>query len=313
VGSSSWDLGTIRHLYPWTPSRHDLGGGVEMSYLDEGRSDDGHAVLMLHGNPTWSFYYRNLVRALSPHTRCVVPDHVGSGLSGRPQRYDYTLRQHVDNVEALVDHLGLTDVTLVVHDWGGAIGLGWATRHPERVRRLVVLNTAAFRSEHIPASINLCRVPGLGELFIQSLNVFSRAALRWAVTRRMPRDVEQGYLLPYRTYEERIGQRYFVQDIPMNPRIPSWQELVRIEDRLALLGDKPLMICWGGADFCFDDRFLADWLERFPAAEVHRFADAGHYVLEDARHEVEMRLAAFLARTEPRLLLAGQRCAVGAV
>jgi haloalkane dehalogenase len=293
----SFDPRSLGDLYPWTPRRFEPSPGVGLSYLDEGPETPDQTLLMVHGNPTWSFYYRGLVRALSPEHRCVVPDHVGSGLSDKPQDYAYTLRTHVDNLERLVDHLGLEQVTLVVHDWGGAIGMGWATRHPARVKRLVVLNTAAFRSRRIPPSIDLCRVPGLGALLIRGLNGFARAATLRAVMRRMPPEVKRGYLGPYDSWANRIGNLRFVQDIPMHERIPSWPAIVEVEQGLPRLADKPMLVCWGGRDFCFDDTFLAGWKDRFPAAEVHRFADAGHYVLEDAGDEVLARIREFIART----------------
>lgn len=302
----TFDPRELGDLYPWTPRRFELPGGVAMSYLDEAPGGEsaagaGETFLMVHGNPTWSFYYRDLVRAFSGQHRCVVVDHVGSGLSDKPQDYPYTLGQHVENLERLVEHLDLRDVTLVVHDWGGAIGMGWATRHPDRVRRLVVLNTAAFRSQRIPPSIDMCRIPGLGALLIRGLNGFARAATIRAVhARRMSPEVKRGYLRPYDSWKHRVGNLRFVQDIPMHSRIPSWPVIVEIEQRLPTLRGKPMLVCWGGRDFCFDDTFLAGWRERFPEAEVHRFADAGHYVLEDAGPEVIERVRAFIARTGGR-------------
>src|SRR5690606_5870175 len=130
-------------LYPFRGRYFDVGG-ARMHYLDEGT---GEPVVMLHGNPTWSFYYRELVRALSPRYRCIVPDHVGMGPSDKPgaDRYEYTLERRVDDLGALLEPLGVErDVTLVLHDWGGMIGMAWAARRPERVARLVILNTAAF-------------------------------------------------------------------------------------------------------------------------------------------------------------------------
>jgi pimeloyl-ACP methyl ester carboxylesterase len=292
----AFDPRTLGDLYPWTPRRFEQPGGVGTSYLDEGPRD-GPPVLMVHGNPTWSFYYRGLVKAFSKDHRCVVPDHIGSGLSDKPQDYAYTLARHIENLERLVDHLQLDNVTLVVHDWGGAIGMGWAGRHPEKVRRIVVLNTAAFRSQRIPPSIDLCRVPGLGALLIRGLNGFARAAVIRAVMKKMPADVARGYVGPYDSWANRVGNLRFVQDIPMHSRIPSWDAIIDVEQKLPLLRDKPMLICWGGRDFCFDDTFLATWRERFPAAEVHRFADAGHYVLEDAGEQVIERMSAFFART----------------
>ena len=301
----SFDPGRLGALYPFTPRRMQAavrgpsGAPAEMSYVDEG-PPDGPAMLLLHGNPTWSFYYREVIKAFRARFRCVAPDHVGHGLSDKPQRYPYTLGAHVANVEALVERLALRDVTLVVHDWGGAIGMGWATRHPELVRRIVVLNTSAFRSERIPFSIDLCRVPGLGALMIRGLNAFGRAAVVRAATSRLPRAVVQGYLGPYGSWGERVGHLRAVQDIPMHPGVPSWPVIEEIEGRLGDLRAKPMLICWGGRDFCFDDSFLEGWKRRFPEAEVHRFADAGHYVLEDAGEQVIERVRGFLARTDAR-------------
>src|SRR5829696_8867069 len=139
--------------YPFSPRSFLTPGGPRMSYLDEGPRID-EAILMVHGNPTWSYYYRHLVRALSPTHRCVVPDHIGMGTSDKPaNNYAYTLATRIADLEALVGSLGLTRVHLVVHDWGGAIGFGFAARHPRLIGRLVILNTAAFASRRIPTRI----------------------------------------------------------------------------------------------------------------------------------------------------------------
>src|SRR5690606_14034462 len=192
----------------------------QLHYLDEGSGDP---VLMLHGNPTWSFYYRNLVRDLRGRFRCVVPDHIGCGFSSKPQHYPYTLARHILNVERLVEDLDLRKITLVVHDWGGAIGMGFAVRNPERISRIVVLNTAAFLSRRIPWRINICRVPGLGALIIRGFNGFAGPAVFMATKKPggLPREVARGFLLPYRSWGNRVANLRFVQDIPMSPRHPT--------------------------------------------------------------------------------------------
>ena len=154
-----------------------------MSFLDEGpRADE--AVLMLHGNPTWSFYYRHLVRELAPAMRCVVPDHIGMGASEKPEHYDYTLNTRISDVEALIASLQLKKVHLVVHDWGGAIGFGFAARHPELIGRIVILNTAAFASPRIPFRIALCRLPVVGPLLVRGANGFAWPSTWMAMQRR---------------------------------------------------------------------------------------------------------------------------------
>jgi haloalkane dehalogenase len=265
-----------------------------MSYLDEGpRSDE--AVLMLHGNPTWSFYYRELVKALAATRRCVVPDHIGMGLSEKPENYRYTLEQRIEDVAALVAQLGLNKVHLVVHDWGGAIGFGFAARRPELIGRLVVLNTGAFASTRIPGRIALCKAPLVGPAIVRGLNGFAWPATWMAMNRRaLTPDEKRGYLLPYDSWANRVAVSAFVRDIPMNAAHPSWATLKQTEAGLAQFRDRPALIVWGGRDFCFNDAFLARWRQELPQAEVHRIADAGHYVLEDAREEVVPRVAEFL-------------------
>ena len=280
--------------YPFAPKSHVTPDGARMSYLDEGPRTN-EAVLMLHGNPTWSFYYRHLVRALAPHTRCVVPDHIGMGASDKPARYDYTLATRIRDIEALVASLALTRVHLVVHDWGGAIGFGFAARHPALVGRLVILNTAAFASPRIPFRIALCKLPVAGPLLVRGLNGFAGPATRMAMHRRRLNDVERrGYLWPYDSWANRVAVSAFVQDIPLNDSHPSWATLQSVEKGLTQFRDRSARVIWGGRDFCFNDHFLRRWQEILPAADVHRIADAGHYVLEDARDEVVPMINQFL-------------------
>ena len=281
-------------LYPFSPHTFTTAGGARMSFLDQGPRTDS-AVLMLHGNPTWSFYYRDLVRALAPTRRCLVPDHVGMGLSEKPENYDYSLATRIADVEALIDRLGVKHIDLVVHDWGGAIGCGVAGRRPERVGRIVILNTAAFVSPHLPARIALCKAPLLGPLLVRGANGFAWPATWMAMhRRRLTTDEKRGYLFPYDSWAHRVAVSAFVQDIPMNATHRSWSTLTAVEANLARLRDKPVMIEWGGRDFCFNDRFLGRWRELLPQATVHRIADAGHYVLDDARDEVLPRIVEFL-------------------
>lgn len=273
-----------------------------MHYLDEG---SGQPLLMLHGNPTWSFYFRDLVKGLRDRYRVIVPDHIGCGLSDKPRQYPYTLSTHIDNVERLVDHLGLSEVTLVVHDWGGPIGFGWAVRHPNRVSALTVFNTAAFldgetsRSKlAMPFRIRVSGWPVLGTMAVLRFNAFARAATRMAVHHheRMTPEVRRGYLLPYDTPNHRIAVLCFVRDIPFTPRVPSHRVFQEIESGLAQFRDRPMAIFWGMRDFCFTPKFLGEWVRRFPEAAVHRYDDAGHYVIEDAHERVVPAMRQFLSR-----------------
>jgi cis-3-alkyl-4-acyloxetan-2-one decarboxylase len=284
----------LARLYPFAPRAFVTSGGARMSYLDEGPRHAG-AVLMLHGNPTWSFYYRELVRALAPIRRCIVPDHVGMGLSEKPADFEYTLASRIADVAALVASLGLERVDLVVHDWGGAIGFGFAAKAPALIDRIVILNTAAFASSRIPWRIAACRLPVFGPLLVRGLNGFAAPATTMAMHRRaLAPEEKRAYLFPYDSWANRVAVSAFVQDIPMGPSHRSWAALAAAEQGLVQFRDRPALIEWGGHDFCFDDSFLARWREILPQAAVHRHADAGHYVLEDARDEVLPPVAAFL-------------------
>lgn len=273
--------------YPFKDRYIDLGG-VDYHFVDtdpEGEKS-GPTLVFLHGNPTWSFYWRHQIAALQGEFRCIAPDHMGCGLSDKPQHYPYTLEQHIANVKSLVIGLGLREIVLVVHDWGGAIGMGLAIEIAERVKGFVVCNTAAFPSKHIPDSINLCRVPLFGSVAIRGFNAFVKGSLAWCSKKGLSKAAKAGYLAPYNSWANRVANLRFVQDIPMSPEHPSWAKLERIEAGIRQFTNHPMTICWGAQDFCFHDKFLDGWKLRFPNADVHYFEDAGHFVAEDARGEV---------------------------
>lgn len=278
--------------YPFEPRFLHLGGH-RMAYLDEG---GGLPVVMVHGNPSWSYLYRNLVLGLRDRYRCIVPDHLGCGFSDKPQIYPYRLATHIDNLERLLDHLGVERCVLAVHDWGGAIGMGWAGRYPERVAGVVAFNTAAFRSQRMPLRIAVCRWPLLGPLLVRGLNAFARGAAVMAVRRPMRPEIARSFLAPYDSWRHRVALLRFVQDIPMHPDHPSWPVLAAVEHGLDRLRDCPLLLCWGGRDFCFNADFYDEWRRRFPQAQAHYFPDAGHYVLEDALAAIQPLIASFLLR-----------------
>ena len=262
---------------------------AKMSYVDEGKGD--RAVLMLHGNPTWSFYYRELVKAIAPHRRCIVPDHIGMGLSAKPENYSYTLETRISDVEALVDSLGLKAVDLVVHDWGGAIGFGFANRRPNLIKRITILNTGAFPSIHLPRRIALCKAPLIGPALVRGLNGFAAPAVWMSMSRRPLSKIEsKAYLWPYDSWAHRVAVSGFVQDIPMSPAHTSWPTLIAVERGLDQFTDRPTLVVWGGRDFCFNDHFFNEWKKRLPQAKTMYLEDAGHYVLEDATNDAVPRI-----------------------
>lgn len=282
-----------RSLYPFESHWLDLDGH-RYHYLDEGQ---GEPLLLVHGNPTWSFYWRDLVVALRGKYRLIVPDHLGCGLSDKPQNYDYRLSWHIANLRRLIEYLGLEQVALLAHDWGGAIGLGAAVAQPNSFSRFVLFNTAAYRASRIPWRIRVCRLPLLGELAVRGLNGFARAALTMAVARheRMTPEVRAGLLAPYDSWANRIAIHRFVMDIPLSARHPSYPALVEVEAGLSRLRDCPIALIWGMRDWCFTPYFLERFIEYFPSAEVHRLFDASHYVIEDAHERIVPLVESFLA------------------
>jgi len=282
--------------YPFTSHYISVSGG-RLHYLDEG---EGPVITMLHGNPTWSYYFRNLVQLLSKDFRVIVPDHIGCGLSDKPGTYDYSLEQHIANLSLLLDSLGISSTSLVVHDWGGAIGMGYATRFADHIEKVVILNTAAFRSTRIPFRIRICRWPVLGKFLVCGLNGFARAALFMAVENRLSKPVEAAYLAPYNSWKNRAAIFGFVKDIPLSAKHPSYQTLTDIEDGLVNLRAKniPMLIIWGGKDFCFNDHFYQEWRRRFPQASCHYLKNCGHYILEDGKGIVEPLIEDFFSDTK---------------
>ncbi|TZF90236.1 alpha/beta fold hydrolase [Cognatilysobacter lacus] len=300
---SAIDPATLPH-YPFAPQRFEVRPGISMSYLDEGPRD-GEVVLMVHGNPSWSYYWRHLVLGLRDRYRCIVPDHVGMGLSDKPDdgggvhpprtpskapgHYDYTLQSRVDDLSALLAHLGITGpVTLAVHDWGGMIGFGWALSHMPQVKRLVILNTAAFplpSAKPMPWQLSLGRDSTIGAWLIRRFNLFARGAARLGTTRRLPRNVQRAYCAPYDGWNDAISTIRFMQDIPLSAVDRAWPLVERVGAGLPEFADRPAFIGWGLRDFVFDSHFLDGFRRALPHADVRAFDDAGHYVLED-RHEV---------------------------
>ncbi len=288
--------------YPFE-SRYLEIGGHHYHYVDQGSGDP---LLFVHGNPTWSFAWRHFIQKLSRDYRCIAVDHIGCGLSDQPPAtpagnpgssspgFGYTLAEHMANLRTLIERLDLRRITLVGHDWGGCIGMGVAGQIPDRFGRLILCNTAAFRSQRIPSRIAVCRIPVLGKLAVQGLNAFARAALVMAVEKPLSPAVKRGYLAPYDSWSQRIATLEFVRDIPLKPSHRSYETLVAVESNLSRLLEHPMLLVWGERDWCFTPVFLEEFQRRFPEAETTRFADAGHYVFEDARDAMLARMQLFL-------------------
>ena len=291
------NISPFRHLYPFKSHFMDIDG-FKYHYVDEGA---GPPVIMVHGNPTWSFYYRRLIQDLSPRFRTIAVDHIGCGLSDKPaaDHYDYTLERRVDDFESFISRLELNDkITLVLHDWGGMIGVAYALRNLDRIGKIILLNTVAFlkpAGSSLPLRLKLIRhFKPFAALAVLGFNAFARSALFMATAKGLPEDVRSGLIAPYNCWQHRIATLKFVENIPLKPEDPSFETVKTVQDQLHRLKNVPMLICWGMQDFVFSRTYLDEWRRRFPDAQVHTFEDAGHYVLEDAAEPVIDRINDFM-------------------
>ncbi len=296
INGKKTDLSAFSDLYPFE-SRFMNIGGYAYHYIDEGRGDP---VVMLHGNPTWSFYYRELISALSPSYRTIAPDHIGCGLSDKPDagRYPYRLSRRISDLTEFLNKLEVNrNITLIVHDWGGMIGSAYAVSYPERISRIIVMNTAAFfppDGKPIPRRLKMVRDFKPTEILVLGLNLFSRGALFMASKKGLAEKVKAGLAAPYNSWKNRIATLEFVRDIPLDENDPSYDAAAHTDSNLNRISHIPMLICWGMGDFVFDEDYLEEWARRFPTAEIHRFPDAGHYVLEDESRKIVQIIREFL-------------------
>lgn len=285
-------------LLPYASKEFSISGH-KLCYLDEGTGPE--TILCVHGNPTWSFYYRKIVEQFSPNFRVIAVDHVGCGRSDKPPQgsFAYTLESHRDNLVALIDALQLDDITLIAHDWGGAIGLSTMLERLPVFKRIVLLNTGAFPPPYLPKRIAACRIPVIGTLAVRGLNAFARAAITMAMSRnKMSTDVARGLLAPYDSWENRVAIDAFVRDIPMTEEHPTYASLKHLEEQLPSLANLPALLVWGMKDWCFRPECLRRFQSVWPDAVSVEIPDAGHYVIEDAPGETLQAISSFLDQTE---------------
>lgn len=260
--------------------------GATLSVVDDGPAD-APTLLFVHGNPTWSYLWRNLMGpALAQGFRVVAPDHAGFGLSEKPRDPAYyTLKRHVDNLVAVARALDLRDVTLVLHDWGGPIGMGLAVREPQRIARIAVCNTVAFApKEKRPLTKWHAQLASpWGYRVAVWLNAVERSAMTLGVAKPLPRAARKAYDWPMRDKGARIAAARFVQMVPDGPDHPEAQTLRSIQADYPKLAEKPMLVLWADKDRAMRARFAERWLDDFPHAIVKHVApDAGHFWQEDA-------------------------------
>lgn len=307
VASEPW-----RSLYPYRGSRLAIGPW-SYHYVDsdveypqsvpaaETDDDSRPVILCVHGNPTWSFYWRRVIERFHTTHRVIAVDHIGCGLSDQPSRrdFDYSLVNHRDHLLTLIDRLDLRRIVLLAHDWGGAIGLSAVVERVDRLAGVVLLNTAAFPPPFIPWRIAVCRTPLVGTAAIRGLNLFAAAAISMAMAeQKLPADVASGLLFPYRDWRSRVAIDSFVRDIPLTRRHPTYAVLRRLESDLSRLATVPKSLVWGMKDWCFRPECLDRLLSHWPDATVQRLEQTGHYVIEDAPEATLVAIAELLGRVD---------------
>lgn len=286
--------------YPFDHNFFDGPMGT-MHFLDEGSGDP---VVMLHGNPTWSFLYRNIIPGISKTHRVIAPDHIGFGLSDKPKAEgDYTLTAHIDNLEALLLELDLTNITLVMQDWGGPIGLGFAARHPERIKALVIFNTFGFYPPiegvdpdklKLPPPLLLMRSRSIGDFIVRRMGFFERQVMKLATASKRSGKIRRAYTGIFKTYASRAGVMAFPRMIPNTTRHPAAKVLLEQTGPFLDSFEGSARIFWGEKDPLIPMGALAAWKKRLPQAEVTQFPKARHYLQDDEPEALTKGIAEFL-------------------
>lgn len=260
-------------------------GNIRIHYVDEGR---GTPLVMFHACPMWSFAYRELIRGLSPSHRVIAFDLPGFGLSEAGKRFDYTLNSYVNITEVFLEFLGLDDASLILHGWGGTVGLGYAVRHPRTVKSLILFNTLTFTPGPLPLRMRFCRIPWLGAKLIVDLNLLLYG------NRHHSKEIAAAYDYPYRNHSSRYPLYRFVEDIPAVPEADSAQRMMEIEAGLWMFRTKPSLILWAMRDWLYPPRLLKWWRRYLPNAEIHQLEQAGRYIQEDVPEDLLRYISDFL-------------------
>jgi len=291
------DITEFKREYPFKSNFLNINGN-NLHYIDVG---EGDPVVMIHGNPTWSFFYRNVIRKLSQKNRTIALDHIGCGLSDKPSSdlYDYTLDNRIKDLDTLLTKLGITkNITLIVHDWGGMIGMSYAVQNPDKIKKIVITNTAAFLpsdEKKLPFRLKILRnLQPFANIMIPGFNLFAKSALYMAPFKSLSPVAKQGLIAPYNSWKNRIATLKFVLDIPILPSDKSYQTSLHTDKNLHVLSDKPMLICWGKHDFVFDLYYYQEWKKRFPDATTYLFENAGHYLFEDEPEKLNDLLDKFV-------------------
>ena len=284
-----------RYQYPFQ-SYYTTIEGVRIHYVDEGQGDP---VLMVHGQPTWSYLWRNIIPVVAKSHRAIALDLMGFGLSDKPQDRQYSFDEHTRILREFIEALELKNLTLVLHDWGGPIGLEYAVYHQENVKKLVLLNTLATVDFKLPWVFKAAfRSPFLSDFLVRRLNVFGLLAFRFGVRHSLSKQALQNYREPHSTYASRKGVAQFPRLIPASPRDATYAPIKAISQALANF-PIPTLFLFSDGDPVTARIDARPVIEGMPSARLAVVKDAGHYLQEDQPEEVARNILEFLDETEP--------------
>lgn len=295
-GSAQQSNSVLNELPPELQARYPFQSkfltinGMRMHYVDEG---EGPILLLLHGNPTWSFYFRELILALRSSFRVIAPDHIGLGLSDHPSDVHFRSADRVKHLQVFIDALKLESFGIVMHDWGGSIGTALAQKNLSRITKLVYFNTTLCETESLPRIIKEATTPLVGKFVTKFTPRFIKLTTRLGVVRPLPHDVTAGYLYPYQSAARRTAIWDFVSDIPFESDHPSYQTMLELATELPKLRTIPTLIIWGLKDPCFHRGMLNHVRGHFPHATVVEIPNASHLLLEDSPDEIIPRVKDF--------------------
>jgi haloalkane dehalogenase len=277
-------------LFPVEHRFADLDG-ASIHYVDEGA---GETLLLLHGNPSWSFLYRKIIAGLKPVCRCVALDFPGYGMSDAAPGYGYTPQDHSIVLERFVDRLGLRDLTIMVQDWGGPIGFAFAERRPELVRRFIIGNTFAWPLDDDPRVRRFSQLLGgpIGRALTTAFNFVPWVFFSRGLAQQPPPEVRAMYFAPWRDRRRRIAAMIAPRQL-----IAASPWLRTVETNLPSLADRPALIVWGMKDFAFRDNARQRFEQAFPKHRTVVLSNASHFLQEDAGEEIAREIRTFLAET----------------
>lgn len=272
---------TFNNTFPFQPHFETING-FRMHYVDEG---EGEPVLCLHGMPTWGYLYRKFIKKLSATNRVIAPDQMGFGKSDVPQDKEYRMEEHVDNLKELLIKLDLQDITLIVQDWGGPIGFGFAVDVPERIKRLVIMNTSVgVMSEDKKPWYAMLEEKGIYNQFIMNIEGLIKGGIH--NKEKVTDTMIKAYTAPFPSEEYYLGALAWPKDIPVGKEHPSAVIMQHVRDNLDKLSNKEKVLIWGLKDPIFPEKTIDWWHKIYPNIETHEIPNAAHFLQEDAPKEI---------------------------